>query len=342
LRGIAVLAVVLYHLSDYCPVGPLKSLLRAGWCGVDLFFVLSGFLITGILLDTQQAPNYFLRFFARRVLRIFPVYYLTLTVVLLAARFVPVFDSVLPSQHDRLFYFVFLNNWWGLLHDTWHANIIGHFWSLAVEEQFYLVWPFIVWRLSPRLVATVSLAGICLAPVIRFAVYAHWGLIRDIFENPFCRMDSLLMGAFLASLVRHPGALALWQSKIYCFAGIAAAALLGSRVFPWPVLQIPRSPLFVFSFLSFVGGGIVLRAFVAQGSLPSVLTACGRYSYGMYVYHVPFIWLLGRSSAPDGLPGFLLLVLVALCSTFVVAKLSYDYFEAKMLRFYGHERNSGI
>ncbi len=197
LRGIAVLAVIFCHLSDYYPEqNAVKVFLHAGWCGVDLFFVLSGFLITGILLDTRAAQNYFRAFYARRVLRIFPVYYATLLSVLTIAHFFPKLNSVLPIAHDRIFYFFYLNNWWPLLKDSWHANIIGHFWSLAVEEQFYLVWPFLVWFLSRKQIEMAAIVGIALAPIIRFAIYGHYGNVRDIVENPFCRMDSLLVVRF--------------------------------------------------------------------------------------------------------------------------------------------------
>lgn len=190
LRGLAVLFVILYHVNstawgttflDRIVRAPLKI----GWAGVDLFFVLSGFLITGILLDTRESPNYFRSFYARRALRIFPLYYLVLTASLLITRFTPALNYVLPIPHDRIFYFVYLNNWWPLLRDTWHANIIGHFWSLAVEEQFYLLWSLCVFLVSPKLLKPVAAVGILSALAIRLALYAHSGVTRDLVENTF-------------------------------------------------------------------------------------------------------------------------------------------------------------
>lgn len=342
LRGIAVLAVIFYHLSDYCPAqNPLKTFLRAGWCGVDLFFVLSGFLITGILIDTRSVPNYFQAFYARRLLRIFPVYYAALISVLVLAHVFPELDSVLPVAHDRIFYFFYLNNWWILLKDSWHPNIIGHFWSLAIEEQFYLVWPLVVWLLPLKRMNWAAVIGIALAPVIRLAIYAHYGNVRDIVENPFCRMDSLLVGALLASVVRKGIHLGGWP--LYTSASLAAAIIAGAYVAFVPLQVLHASP-FIASGLAIVFGGLVLTAFLERNSRATLqkylcnpaLRFCGRYSYGMYVYHVPLLWLIaklltGRKTAV-GLPRFLLLSAMEMAVTMAVAKLSFDCFESRFLR----------
>ncbi len=198
-RGLAVLMVILYHMEYLAPRSSLwaKALLaplRIGWAGVDLFFVLSGFLITGILLDTRESPNYFRSFYARRALRIFPLYYLVLSGILVLAHFTSTLNYVLPVSHDRFFYFVYLNNWWPFLRDTWHGNILGHFWSLAVEEQFYLLWSLCVFAIARRHIRLAALCGIAGALVIRCALFLHGGTTRDVIENTFSRMDALLVG----------------------------------------------------------------------------------------------------------------------------------------------------
>lgn len=351
LRGVAVVAVLLHHLSYYLPAnglsGRIQRLFFAGWSGVDLFFVLSGFLITGILLDAKGAPNYFKAFYARRVLRIFPLYYAVLTVILLYAALRPGHwpNAMLPIPHDRLFYFLYLNNWWFLLRDTWHANIIGHFWSLAVEEQFYMLWPVCVWLLPARRVVAVAVAGIAAALGIRCALYLHFGPVRDIVENVFARMDSLFVGVFMAALVRQPEALR--RLKPYVFAGAAASAAvllvinLAARAFidsEWYVI-------FAFSLFAWAFGGLVLHTFLTtqeESWLQRVfssrpLTTVGKYSYGMYVYHVPLIALasalfatsldLGRNPVTS-----VLFAAGVIAATFVVAKLSFDLFESRFLR----------
>jgi len=343
-----VLAVLFYHLSDYCPVDSvpavkLKMVLRGGWCGVDLFFVLSGFLITGILLDTQNAQNYFRGFYARRALRIFPIYYAALTLVLLTARFTPALDGVLPPAHDRMFYFLYLNNWWVLLHGAWRANVIGHFWSLAVEEQFYLAWPLIVWRLSIKSVMVIAISGIVLAPAIRVVLYAHWGAIRDIVENPFCRMDSLLMGALLASLVRSPNIAERLRSIFGWMAATAAIAVVVGNFSNSAILRLGGSPLFIFSGLAVAFGCLILHVFTNRNPTSALqrilscpaLTACGKYSYGMYIYHVPLLWICTRWETglkpADDLLAFVSLTWGVTAVTFAAAKVSYDCFEMRFL-----------
>lgn len=338
--------MIFCHLSDYLPAANIfKTILRAGWCGVDLFFVLSGFLITGILLDTRRAPNYFRSFYARRVLRIFPIYYATLITVLLAARWFPQLNRVLPVPHDRIFYFFYLHNWWFLLRDTWRPNIIGHFWSLAIEEQFYLVWPFIVWRLARKQIELAALCGMVLAPFIRIAIYVHYGDLRDIVENPFCRMDSLLSGALLASLVRRQSRLVkspqVWEC-LWLFLSLAIIAGGFANVLP---LQLLHSPLIVATSLAIVCSGMVCVAFLERNSAAPLqkilrfpaLVFCGKYSYGMYVFHVPLLWLLARfltaRKPAASYPAFVLLSVCTVALTIAVAKLSFDYFEAPFLRW---------
>src|SRR5208282_3024374 len=162
LRATAIILVFFCHTKHLIPlVNPFTFYLSwyagQGWMGVDLFFVLSGFLITGILLDTQQASNYFAGFYARRVLRIFPLYYLVLTTVIILGNLIhsPRVTATLPLPEDRWLYFCYMTNWLGLWKGHWgtnYVNYLAHFWSLAVEEQFYLVWPLIVWLVRSRAV----------------------------------------------------------------------------------------------------------------------------------------------------------------------------------------------
>ena len=348
LRGLAVLFVILYHVNstawgttflDRIVRAPLKI----GWAGVDLFFVLSGFLITGILLDTRQSPHYFRSFYARRALRIFPLYYLVLTASLLITRFTPALNYVLPIPHDRIFYFVYLNKWWPLLRDTWHANIIGHFWSLAVEEQFYLLWSLCVFLVSPRLLKPVTAVGILGALAIRLVLYAHSGVTRELVENTFARMDSLLAGAFLASAVRSPEFLKRIQKYVYLL-GITSA-LLALAIFYGSKNEGLMDTLGL-TLLALAFGALLLKTFVTDGSWNSPLqrflsnrqlTTVGTYSYGMYVYHVPILYFshaaLTRFFPLDNnLWNTGILMIVVLAITFGVAKVSFDMFESRFLR----------
>jgi peptidoglycan/LPS O-acetylase OafA/YrhL len=352
LRGVAVLAVLLHHLSDFIPAVSLpgkfiKMLLYSGWCGVDLFFVLSGFLITGILLDTKGAANYFKAFYARRMLRIFPLYYLVLTVVLVFAALRPGHwpNAVLPIPHDRIYYFFYLNNWWPLLRDTWHANIIGHFWSLAVEEQFYLLWPMCVLLIPDKRILSVALVGMAVALLLRCFLYLHFGPVRDIVENVFARMDALLAGAFMAALVRLPETLRVAKRYVLLASSICGAAILFINLNVHGFTYSEWYVVLVFSLFAGAFGGLVLYAFLTADQ-PSIfqtvfqskpLTTIGKYSYGMYVYHVPLAALASLLLAPFLDLGrkpvtstFFILGVIA--ATFVVAKLSFDLFESRFLK----------
>src|SRR5215469_7550470 len=172
IRGLAVLFVIAFHSrapflnTSEIPFS-LFQFLGLGWSGVDLFFVLSGFLITGILLDTRRAPGYFRVFYARRALRIFPLYfaYLLLILVVLQGIFV-VFVRTNPWQHvNPLLYLTYSMNWVSGLDDQW----LGHLWSLAVEEQFYLIWPAAVWFCSRR-----SLPWVCIAMATAALAFRIW------------------------------------------------------------------------------------------------------------------------------------------------------------------------
>ncbi len=343
LRGLAVLIVILHHLSDYFPhATPIQRLLvnamYPGWCGVDLFFVLSGFLITGILLDTRGSANYFRAFYARRALRIFPLYYFVLTTILLLAHFFVRMNDVLPVPHDRPFYFVYLNNWWPFLRGTWNANIIGHFWSLAVEEQFYLFWSVCVFLIPASYIGRSCLLGIAVAIAIRFVIYSHAGWNRDIVENTFARMDSLLVGASIATLIRRPPSLRRWSRTIYrsgALAAVLAIYLLLEPAAYW-------ASLWLYSLLAVAFGALILHVFESDGRrsfaqralLQPNLRQLGRYSYGMYIYHVPILWAESKLLRHFAISAWSLLafVLASFFSTYLVAKLSFELFESRFLR----------
>lgn len=198
LRGVAILAVLLRHFGLSYPADTpidqaVSTLFLFGWSGVDLFFVLSGFLISGILIETRHATNYFASFWARRALRIVPVYFAFLTLWFL----------VLPQVAPRLGLHANFGEEHWLPYWTWTANLfggvpqLGHLWSLSVEEQFYLAWPVVVWLLSNRSVARLCIVLAVVCPAIRV-------LLLSVPLEPswpweiFKRADSLALGALVA------------------------------------------------------------------------------------------------------------------------------------------------
>jgi len=211
IRGIALLAVMLSHGGPYIERTSVLSKLFAyamipGWSGVELFFVLSGFLITGILLKSKTAENYFSSFYARRFLRIFPIYYLVLTAGLLAASHVSWWNAVLPAAgKTRIAYYFYAQNWpmfWPH-HLFLRANVFGHFWSLAVEEQFYIVWPLVIWLLPENAILTLCSVGLVVALPLRVLMVHKFAYDFTAMALTTSRVDGLLVGVILAILLRR-------------------------------------------------------------------------------------------------------------------------------------------
>src|SRR5438552_4153503 len=200
IRGVAILLVIMVHVSDKYPSLHLQYLFGNGWMGVDLFFVLSGFLITGILVDTKQSDDYFKNFYARRCLRIWPLYYSVLFFMFVVVPFLR------PSEAHTIFersspwwsFPLYLQNFLVPIPAS-AAGALGVTWSLAIEEQFYLVWPIIVRSCSNVVLRRIAISVICLSPVLRLFL-SSMGVI--LYSNTFSRLDGLMAGAVLAIVVR--------------------------------------------------------------------------------------------------------------------------------------------
>lgn len=314
-RGIAILLVLIHHFTPMVSgtyyTRRMLEAAHTGWIGVDLFFVLSGFLITAILLKTRKGEDYFLNFYARRTLRIFPVYYLVLTVLLLAlpammqvpaiAQFLGYyFDKVvrdLPAMIDgQSWLWLYGSNVKiALTGERWGA--VNHFWSLAVEEHFYLVWPLVIWFVSSR----ENLIKVCLvcilgAPILRgMLMLAGFDSVVPYVLTP-CRVDSLAFGALLSILIMDPSAIGRWVMR---FRILALGAATGLVVLVAHYGRFNRDDLlttvFGYSLLAIVSTWVVLAASqLKSGSLVGRLVAnpvfasLGKYSYGLYVTHMFF------------------------------------------------------
>lgn len=324
IRGLAILLVLLTHFCDYIHVrSPWLSapfaVAQAGWCGVDLFFVLSGFLITGILWDAKPSKHFFRNFYARRVVRIFPLYYGTLFVLFVVLPAVepglseiPLVGDLVRDLSDRLSRARAFGSGYFWLHA---ANVLSssrgwvfpeHFWSLAVEEHFYLFWPIAVCCLRRTRLMAVSV-GIALAAVVtRFILLRHSASVSIYVLTP-CRMDALAVGAFLALAARGPRGI---QALV-----VPARAVLAGTGLLWLALALRSGGWLQYSpstqgvgyslVAAFFGSLIVL----AVGSGPTgilsttfkkpVLRFFGKYSYGLYVLHIFPACLLPRFFALD-------------------------------------------
>lgn len=357
LDGIRALAITLVFCDHYGGGAHGGGVLRAlnnlrehGWVGVDLFFVLSGFLITGILYDTRSDSRFFLRFYARRSLRILPVFYIVFVLLLLLT---PVFHYEWHWMQLTFVFYIgnfFANYHWELYSlvspNHFYATVnIAHFWSLCVEEQFYLLWPIAVWLIRDRVRLIWTASGISLlALALRLAMLAHFSLTVSetwIMRTLPFRMDSLLIGAIMALVLRGPAA-DRWQRSAKWLFGVSAAAVLAIFVFS-PAYDSPLLLSIGLTFVALASAGLIATT-LRPGS-PTFnlfhlkpLRVLGKYSYGFYVYHVLFRWAwidfflhLNKHLHSLALSG-LIEISLTFATVFLVSKLSYDLIEVRFLR----------
>jgi len=344
LRGLAVLMVLLYHYRfELTGNGPLERSVRwlfgFGWSGVDLFFVLSGFLITGILLDSREAPNYFSSFYARRALRIFPLYYLSLIVAFtVAPALLPGTAAGLPPFSDRLWFFGYIQNWLGVPQVPWPRFMI-HYWSLGVEEQFYFVWPLVIFSLSSRRVLQVIGAVCVFSFVLRCGLLAGHVDPSLIYRNTLARMDALLMGAACAFLVRNKTWVERLRSRTRLFVLAPLAVFICLRPFQ-DVHWLEKSVGFTAVGLSYAAFLMAVVLTTGQRSpLQSFFTnrfmmKLGKYSYGIYVWHLLVIQLVKRAEllTLKTIPSGVLNIPFLIAATIAVGMCSYAVIERPFLR----------
>jgi len=292
LRGVAVLVVVAFHYYPRHAHDPLGALAGFGWLGVDLFFVLSGFLITGILFDTVQEPRFFRNFYVRRVLRLMPIYLIMVAVVLI----ISFFHGERPTIWALPFFAYGSNTIGDLQKDigVGHTMVLGHLWSLAVEEQFYFFWPPLIFFMRSR----KRILRACLLGCLALFGLRIWILMHP---NPFTlsmadelplHMDGLLLGGALSMLMRDAHSIAaLTAKKLYpgFVAGGTEIVLCAMRAHS---AHFSRFPMDLFGTLSAAIGFFCVIALALQpqswvhrmGSWQP-LRVLGRYSYGLYLWH---------------------------------------------------------
>ena len=325
-RGTAIILVLLYHFAGDLPQNRiLAHTVAFGWAGVNLFFVLSGFLITGILIRTRHRSDYFTAFYLRRSLRIFPVYYATLAFLLIAGSFIPGINAILPPGHDRIWFWLYLSNWTPLLEHL-NQNALGHFWSLAVEEQFYWMWPLIVFWVNPKKLSRVACGIFLSALLLRIVFIDHHYLIR---WNTFCQTDGLMAGALLAIASRNsnPGRLPAART-IFIIAIIGAGVCTGDYLFGQKFTDTLGLTALAVAFAGLLRYVVSGPPTVRKLFRSPVLTAAGKYSYGIYVYHQPiYLAMLHFAWVPRGWPT----LVASLTATAVTAVLSYELLEKHIL-----------
>ena len=355
IRGFAALSIFIVHYAGgtHQFMGPLRywvEPINFGWAAVSLFLVLSGYLISGILWDSIGTPNWWRRFYWRRSLRIFPLYYLALLIAIGYTISSHGFRSILPGV---LPYFVYLQNVppiYPILAKFPDVRSLSHFWSLAVEEQFYFIWPFVLAWLYPNAdrARKVCLLVWLLSFAFRVAIFAtgagHLWAIAFLAG----RAGELSLGAYLALVVRDP----VLKERLFG----RARWIFGISLLSVIVVSVATSSAGLESMgMATIGVGInafLFASLIALGLRPGLVASIfemdwlrwlGRVSYGVYVYHIllghTFDWITYRIFPGAGREvHFLLLFFVAASGTLTVATLSYYFFELRFLRLRRHSR----
>ena len=318
LRAIAVIGVMLFHMGWF----------KLGWAGVPLFFVLSGFLITGILIDNRpaEARTYFSAFYLRRTLRIFPLYFLYLGAVAGLYAYVDVYTGTWG------WFALYVQNYYLAAHNfqltPWMPLL--HTWTLAVEEQFYLIWPLVVFFTPAKALKHLVIALI----VGSFASHAWLNEFVSFWSFAFLssNLSSLCLGAYLAIVARESRQ-ALHRVSIGLLAVGAAAAV---AIFSLPLVsRIEYSPVLTFS-LTVLFAGIVGTVAVSQRTAIldwPPLAYVGRISYGLYIWHLFAIALINIAIYHKWIPEISDPVrdILRIVVSFSIAIVSFHAFESPML-----------
>lgn len=345
IRGLAISLVMLFHvigvyaLPGHLPKHPLASRLLSvgniGASGVQLFFVLSGFLIGGILLDARNSPRYFATFYTRRALRIIPVYYTLLVVIAVVRRFVVVDGSLSLG-----WYFGFASNIAMALRSTWGIAVLGMCWSLGVEEQFYLTLPMAIRWLRARALVAVIICTIVAAPVLRFYLLKHGYQMASYMLMP-ADADCLGLGVLLAIVSRSNRIAAMLRGHTVLITCVSACALLSAVLYNSAIVHRPLTAALYGSFLAVGYAGLLYVAVldpvsaVSGGMRSWPLRRIGVVAYGAYLFHQPCMavaeHILASKSHLVVAFGRLLAVPVAVA----LATVSWKYFEKPLVRI-GH------
>jgi peptidoglycan/LPS O-acetylase OafA/YrhL len=354
LRGLAILLVIPCHYIANVPHGEAHtwtsragSILGWGGSGVDLFFILSGFLIGGILLDSKSSGRYYRAFYARRFFRILPLYYSLLSLYGILWLAAPgLFRLAAPGW----IYPLFLQNYFMKM-DSTQVFWLAPMWSLAVEEQFYLMAPPLMRRLSTEYIAKLMMMVVLIAFLIRVAVvlafggvsHDHWGLRFAFFATP-ARADDLALGV-LAAIGWRNGNVKRWIWEHISGFKLAICACIAAEgiMIPWTMKN--------FSYLAHTVSLSVLglmylclmitvlldeKCWLAGIFRWSTLREMGKISYCVYLVHYPILWILHRFSLGneprfDSWPA-IGVTIAAVAATLLTAQLSWRFFESPLIR----------
>ncbi len=359
-RGLAILLVLFHHFTIIIPRTRVetywKEISELGRYGVDLFFVLSGFLITGILINSRNKPDYFRNFYIRRSLRIFPLYYLlvigSLTVLpKLLNLLPPPLSEQIASQTVAghwLWYATYCSNFLIALQNKYSHGTLDISWSLCIEEHFYLIWPFLIYTCGNSTVKKICVWAISGALALRILLWSLGFSRLQIYVLTFTRIDAILFGALLAVLFAEPSTRAKWASlsrkKLFLGLGfvLAALALYGQfryDSFTMNTIGYTVVAIFFLLLIDLCLPGQNGNNFERFFDHP-FFKFFGKYSYALYIFHLPSTYftkhVFFRGNDFHSLPGFAILwqfifYVIATLVSVLLALASWNLLEKPML-----------
>jgi peptidoglycan/LPS O-acetylase OafA/YrhL len=338
LRGIAILAVLFAHLT-YLDSIRFANIFQYGRTGVDLFFVLSGFLITGILLDTKNLPGYFKNFYARRALRIWPVYY---GILFFFFVFFPLAFPRHSFSTDRNTWPYYVSYTQNLFYRFFPSIPLTPTWSLAVEEQYYMFWAPVVFLCGRKSLRNILLGMIAFSFCFR-VISSYRGAPLDFLHNfTLCRLEPLAAGGLAALWLRSgkctPTKWARGGMMAFTIgsAGVALALVdwgIEGTIYSYPFLAAAFAGVLALSLTAHPANTLVGRALTQRW-----LVYTGRISYGVYLIHVPIFMGIGVAARRIwGRPYYSgpkegLIIFAAFAMVFLLASISWFCFERPILR----------
>ena len=329
LRAVAALGVMVAHFFDAGRLINFPSLVKVtqiGNSGVSLFFVLSGFVITRILLNSVNEKKYFFNFYGRRTLRIFPLYYFSL----LCYNYVPFLLNIVTSidVSKQWYHYLYLQNFARTF--LWDHQGPGHFWSLAVEEHFYLIWPgliFLVNTKNKNRLLFISVLILIIAFVLRY-IMLNDGYNINVFT--FTRIDQLALGCILA-ILEHKGILAKINTKVFLvIMAISTVFVAYSSRLENFYLDLVKYNAYGFLFFGLIGYCITSEsnALFNRFLTFAPMQFLGKISYGLYIWHVLVMLLLEHYIKSFGM---IIDFSVMVIFTIILSSLSYYLLESKFL-----------
>ncbi len=346
LRGVAILMVIAFHYF------PNVYLFKFGWAGVDLFFVLSGFLISSRLVPYINDKGIILQFYRNRLLRIIPLYFLFLIVFFLVWFF---FASKETLFHNPFYkknwytFFLFIQNWIYIHFPKQPIESLNHFWSLAVEEQFYIFFPaFILLTRKPKRIlagALVLIFTILICRNLYFLIFSS--NYQSIYWNTFFRADSFLIGSVLFILFNYyKESKGVFKIYNYFFFASLIFIVAGACIYQSILMSNPSFQTFGYTCIPVIFGYILLQCINRHNhtliliASNSILQYVGKISYGLYIFHWPIYFMgfgvLSKIFKNQNI-NYAQLYALNICSsiliTFLISHLSYKYFESYFLNF---------